>query len=167
MYTRRVLTRAKRVRYSTPSPRRYVWVGMFPSTSRHSWYTVDSTPSNPVETEFDTDAEEEDWLRPTLEVCPISTGLGEPKEAPSDQSTSWPSLKQDKGKAKMFEYEYPEANESNHSLDSECGGLYVPIMRTPWAARCSIIEKNTVSRFGYNDYMVYHYVFIMKVATVR
>ena len=26
---------------------------------------------------------------------------------------------------------------------------------------------NPVSRFGYNDYMAYHYAFIMKVATVR
>ena len=27
-------------------------------------------------------------------------------------------------------------------------------------------EKNVVSRFGYNDYMAYHYAFMMKVATI-
>ena len=27
-------------------------------------------------------------------------------------------------------------------------------------------EKNPVSRFGYNDYMAYHYAFMMKVVTV-
>ena len=28
-------------------------------------------------------------------------------------------------------------------------------------------EKNVISRFGYNDYMAYHYAFMMKVAIVR
>ena len=37
----------------------------------------------------------------------------------------------DKGKAKMPEYEDSDGNESAHSLDSEFGGLDVPIMRTP------------------------------------
>ena len=31
----------------------------------------------------------------------------------------------------------------------------------------SIREKNLVSLFGYNDYMAYHYAFMMKVAVVR
>ena len=41
----------------------------------------------------------------TLEVSPILTRLSGPKEAPSHQSTSRPSPKQDKGMAKMPEYE--------------------------------------------------------------
>ena len=53
-----------------------------------SWYTVDCTPSNPVETEFDIVAEEDDRPRPTLEVSPISNGLSGTKEPPSDQSMS-------------------------------------------------------------------------------
>ena len=47
-----------------------------------SWYTINSTPSNPVKTEFDTDAEEDDRSELTLEVSPISTGLSGPKEPP-------------------------------------------------------------------------------------
>ena len=54
-----------------------------------------------------------------------------PQEPPRDQSTSRPSPKLDKGKAKMPEYEDSDGNESAHSLDSEFGGLDVPIMRTP------------------------------------
>ena len=58
-----------------------------------SWYTINSTPSNPVKTEFDTDAEEDDRSELTLEVSPISTGLSGPKQPPSKQSTSRPSPK--------------------------------------------------------------------------
>ena len=66
----------------------------------------------PIETEFNTDAKEEDGLRLTSEVSPISTRLSGPQEPPSDQSTSRPSPKQDKGKAKMPEYEDSDRNES-------------------------------------------------------
>ena len=33
--------------------------------------------------------------------------------------------------------------------------------------RRSTRDKNLVSRFGYNEYIAYHYAFMMKVATVR
>ena len=66
----------------------------------------------PIETEFNTDAKEEDGLRLTSEVSPISTRLSGPQEPPSDQSTSRPSLKTDKGKAKVPEYEDSDRNES-------------------------------------------------------
>ena len=75
----------------------------------------------------------------------------------------------------MNEYEDDQSNdnESAHSLDSEFGGVYVPIgvKKSLTSAneklRRSTREKNPVSRFGYNDYMAYHYAFMMKVATVR
>ena len=72
----------------------------------------------------------------------------------------------------MPEFEY---SESTHSLDREFGGLDVPIMRTLGAKkvftktseqlRRSTRDKNVVRQFGHNDYMAYHYAFIMKVAT--
>ena len=73
----------------------------------------------------------------------------------------------DKGKAKMSEYEDDrfDGNESTHSLDSEFGGFDVPIgvkkVLTSENEKlcCSTREKNPVSRFGYNDYMAYHYAF--------
>ena len=73
----------------------------------------------------------------------------------------------DKGKANMPKYKDANEIEWTHSLDSEFGGLSVPIMRTPRAPRRSTWEKNVVCRFGYNDYMAYHYAFMMKVAIVR
>ena len=84
--------------------------------------------------------------------------------------------KMDKGKAKMPEYEEDQfdSNESTRSLDNELGGFDVPIMRTPGVKKAisttneklhrSTHEKNPVSRFGYNDYMAYHYVFMIKKA---
>ena len=52
----------------------------------------------------------------------------------------------------------------------------MPIMRSPGAKKeftktseqphRSTCEKNVVKRFGYNDYMAYHYAFMVKVATV-
>ena len=64
-------------------------------------------------------------------------------------------------------------NELANSLDSECGGFDVPIMRTPGVKKAittaneklcrSTQEKNLVSRSGYNNY----YAFIMKMAAVR
>ena len=85
----------------------------------------------------------------------------------------------DKGKAKMSEYEDDPSNdnESTHSLDSEFGAFDVPLMRSPGVQktltsaneklRRSTRHKNPISRFGYNDYMAYHYAFMMKVAADR
>ena len=55
----------------------------------------------------------------------ITTRLSGPQEPPSDQSTSQPSPKLDKGKAKMPEYEDDDfvGIELTHSLDSEFEGL--------------------------------------------
>ena len=70
-----------------------------------------------------------------------------------------------------------DGNKSTHSLDSEVGAFDVPIMRKPRLKKAistaneklcrSTREKNSVSQFGYNNYMAYHYVFMMKVTTVR
>ena len=85
----------------------------------------------------------------------------------------------DKGKAKMPEYEEnpSDVNESPHSLDSEFCVFDVPLMRSPGVQKAltsaneklrrSTRDKNPVSRFGYNDYMAYHYAFMMKVAADR
>ena len=81
----------------------------------------------------------------------------------------------DKGKTKMPEYEddHFDRNESTQSLDSQFGGFDIPVgvkkVLTTANEKLyrSIREKNPVSRFGYNDYMAYHYAFMMKVATVR
>ena len=81
----------------------------------------------------------------------------------------------DKGKAKMSEYEDDrfDDDKSTHSLDNEFSGFDVPIgaKKTLISANeklhRSTPEKNLVSRFGFNDYMAYHYAFMMKVATVR
>ena len=82
----------------------------------------------------------------------------------------------DKGNAKMSEYEddHSDGNESTHSLDNEFGAFDVPLMRTLVVKKAltsaneklrhSTREKKLVSRFGYNDYMAYHYAFMMKVA---
>ena len=106
------------------------------------------------------------------------TRLCRTHEPPSDQSTSWPCPKMDKGKAIMLEYEddHFDDNESTHSLDSAFGGFDVPIMRTPSVKKlismaneklhCFTRQKNLVSRFGYNDNMAYNYAFMIKVATV-
>ena len=68
-------------------------------------------------------------------------------------------------------------NKSTNSLDSELGAFDVPLMRSPRVQKAltsvneklchSTQEKNPGVRFGYNDYMAYHYAFMMKVATVR
>ena len=81
----------------------------------------------------------------------------------------------DKGKAKMPEYEddHFDDNESTHSLDIEFGRFNVPIrvkkaLKSANEKLCrSTREKNPVRRFGYNNYMAYHYAFMMKVAIVR
>ena len=84
------------------------------------------------------------------------TRLSGPQEPPSDLSTSRPSPKMDKGKAKMSEYEDDrfDDNESIHSLDCEFGGFDVPIgakkalISSNGKLYCSTREKNLVSRFG-------------------
>ena len=100
------------------------------------------------------------------------TRLSRTHEPPSDQSTSWPCPKMDKGKAIMLEYEddHFDDNESTHSLDSAFGGFDVPIMRTPRIKKVVATakeklcrptqEKNSVSRSSYKDYMVYHNAFV-------
>ena len=110
-----------------------------------------------------------------FEESPITTRLSASQEPPSDQRTSRPSPKMDKGKTKMPEYEddHFDRNESTQSLDSQFGGFDIPVgvkkVLTTANEKLyrSIREKNPVSRFGYNDYMAYHYAFMMKVATVR
>ena len=122
--------------------------------------------------------EDGDKLEHMYEEIAIKTRLSGPQEPPSDQSTSRPSSTLAKGKAKMPEYEDDHFdNESTHSLDSEFEGLDVLIMQMNGLKkviatanekiRRSTREKNSVSRFGYDDYIAYHYSFMMKVATVR
>ena len=55
----------------------------------------------------------------------------------------------------------------NYFLESEYSGLDVPIMRTPGAPCRSTREKNVVAWFSYNDYIAYHYAFMMKVVTIQ
>ena len=75
----------------------------------------------------------------------------------------------------MLEYEddHFDGDESTHTLDNEFDGfdLLIEVKKALTSAnekfRCSTREKNLASRFGYYDYMAYHYVFMMKVATIR
>ena len=77
----------------------------------------------------------------------------------------------------MSEYAETNDNVSTHSLDSESEGLDISIIQTAGAQKAleaanenprrSSREKNPVSRFGYNDYMAYHYAYMMKVTSVR
>ena len=92
-------------------------------------------PSNPVETEFNTDPKDDDQTSLTLEVSLISTRLSGPKEPTSDQSTSRLSPRQDKGNAKMPKYEDSDGTKSTHSRDSEYGDLDGPLTRIRVAPR--------------------------------
>ena len=65
-----------------------------------------------------------------IEDSLISTRLSGPHEPPSDQSIGHSSLRLDKGKAKMSEYEDLKDNASTHSLDSEFEGLDILIIQT-------------------------------------
>ena len=77
----------------------------------------------------------------------------------------------------MSEYEDLNDNASTHSLTNESEGLDISIIQTAGAKETlesaneklcpSSREKNPVSRFGYNDYMAYHYTYMMKVTSVR
>ena len=91
----------------------------------------------------------------------ISTRLSGPQEPPSDQSTSRPSPKLDKGKAKMMEYEDQVDNESIHSLDIELEGLNT-LIRTNGAKK--VLEIANEKLYCSNEYMAHHYAFMMKVA---
>ena len=77
----------------------------------------------------------------------------------------------------MSEYEDLNDNASTHSLDSESEGLKIPNIQTAGVKKAlesaneklrrSSREKNPVSRFGYNDYMAYHYAYMMKVTSLQ
>ena len=77
--------------------------------------------------------ENDDQLRSILDDSPTSTSFSGLQEPPRDQSTSRPSPKMDKGKAKMSDHEEDPSddNESTHSLDSEFGAFDVPLLRSP------------------------------------
>ena len=143
-----------------------------------SWYAPETTTTpTPLDAEYtERGVEDEDRITRMFEESPVTTRLSGPQEPLSDQSTSRPSPKLDKGKAKMPEYEddHFDGNESTHSLDSEFEGLDIRTNGVKKALesaneklRRSAREKNPVSRFGYDEYMAYHYAFMMKVATVR
>ena len=131
------------------------------------------TPINVESTEQE--LEDGDRLEHMFEESLITTRLSGPQEPPSDQSTSQPSSKMDKGKAKMLECEDDnfDDTESTHSLNREFCGLDVPIGVKKALTSAnekfgrSTRAKNLVTRFGDNDYMAYHYAFMMKVAIVR
>ena len=135
-----------------------------------SWYEPERIPTTtPISAESaEQELEDGDRLQHMFEESPITTRLSGPQEPSSDQSTSRPSPKMDKGKAKMPKYEDDrfDDNELTHSLDSEFGGFNVSIRvkKALTSANkklcCSILEKNPVSRFGYNDYMAYYYAFM-------
>ena len=67
----------------------------------------------------------------------------------------------------MSEYEDTNDNASTHSLDNEPEDLDISIIQTAAKPSRSSREKNPVSRFGYNDYMEYHYAYMMKVTSLR
>ena len=92
-----------------------------------SWYTIDIAPSEPFATNFVIDSEEDDRLRLTPEECPISTRLSGPQKPPSDQSTSQPSPKVDKGTAKCLHLKTDnlmEMNRLTHSIVSMVDSMY-------------------------------------------
>ena len=82
--------------------------------------------TTPIDQEIEDDGQP--WH--ITEQIPITTRLSGPQEPASDWSTSRPSSKKDKGKAKMPEYDDPDKNESTHSLDTEFEGLDTSIIRT-------------------------------------
>ena len=155
-----------------------------------SWYApASSTPEAP---EHDSDIGAESRPRAIGHTydSPSSSMLSGPSEPESIWSVSQAdsdlasgsrlqATRLDKGKAKMKEYDSDNSstNESDlgmspRSLDSEFG---VPIMRTPGVKKAlastneklrrSSRQKNTITRFGYNEYMAHHYAFMMKVAS--
>ena len=106
------------------------------------WYKPEPTPLEPYTANLKY-TEDNDQLRFIFEENPISIRLSGPQEPPSEQSVSWPSLKSDKGKAKMPEYEDDQSddNESAHLLDNKLRDFDVPIMRT-LRAKKSLTTEN-------------------------
>ena len=143
-----------------------------------SWDAPELTTLGTSTNDLD-NTEDDDQLRSIPDDSLISTRLSRPQEPPSDQSTSRPSPKMDKGKANMPKYEDDPSddNESTQSLDIKLGAFDVPLMRSPGVQKAltsaneklrrSTREKNPISRSGYNDYMAYHYAFMMKVTSDR
>ena len=111
------------------------------------WYKPEPTPPEPYTANLK-DTEDNDQLRLISKESPISIRLSRPQEPPSEQSMSWPSLKSDKGKAKMSEYEDDQSddNKSTHSLDNQLGGFDVPIMRTPGSKKALTTENEKLFR---------------------
>ena len=144
-----------------------------------SWYAPEksSTPTLFGQESADMALEDEDQFTLMFEDSPISTRLSGPRESSSDQSIGRPSPRLDKGKAKMSEYEDLNDNASTHSLNSEFEGPDISSRQTAGAKKAlesaneklcrSSREKNPVRRFGYNDYMPYHYAYMIKVTSVR
>ena len=94
-----------------------------------SWYEPRTTTTSFDPESAEQEMEDEDQLEYIFEGSPITTRLSGPREPLSDQSTSRPSPKLGKGKAKMLEYEDQVDNKSLHSLDIEFEGLDT-LMRT-------------------------------------
>ena len=71
-------------------------------------------------------------------------------------------------------FDKSDVDRSTCSIDYEFG---VPIMKTPRVkkalvgtnekVRCLTWEKNIVTQFGCDNYMAYHYAFVIKVVTIR
>ena len=176
MYPHKILVREKYIQVLQPFD---------PSSSgksRHhfrrstSWYELDSTPSNLIEKESNAISDDDIWPSPLAKDNPCSTELSGPHEPSRDKGTSRSSPKSDKGKGKMPEYEVDHPDNSDldasaRSLDSDFG---VPIMQTPRVKKALISEneklcrssraKNPATRYAYNEYMVHHYAFTIKVA---
>ena len=67
----------------------------------------------------------------------------------------------------MSEYEDTTNNASTHCPDSEPEGLDISIIQTDGAQKALEAANENPRRFGYNDYMAYHYAYMMKVTSVR
>ena len=109
------------------------WDVVFESASL---YKTEMTPiPTPVDPKLaERDIVDEDRLRRMFEKSLITTRLSGPQEPLSDQSTSRPSQKLDKGKTKMPKYEDLIDNESIHSLEV----LDIPIIQTNGAKKAIV-----------------------------
>ena len=111
-----------------------------------SWYEPEATPTLVDSNSVDQEIDDKDRLRHMFEESPIMTGLSGPQEPPSDHIASRPSLKLDKGKAKMSGYKDLINNESTHPLDSELEGLVIFMIRTNGAKKAIIITNEKCRR---------------------
>ena len=66
-----------------------------------------------------------------------------------------------------YEDDHFDGNESTHSLDSEFGGFDLPIGVKKTLTLANEKLYHSTYNTGYDNYMAYHYAFIMKVATVH